>query len=489
MELAISLGDASDIPLHAQLYAELRRSILLGRLSPGQRLPSTRQLAASLRVSRATVIASFTQLLSEGYLEARHGSGTYVSVQLPDELDRPLPPSGVERAPSRTVELSSFGEALRAAAPLERRLPAHSINFRDGRPAFDHFPIDVWRKLLARHCRATISMLDYTPDPAGHPALREAIARYLARSRAVKCASENIVIVGGSQQAIDLASRLFIDRGDAVGVEDPGYHGAQRNFVAQGARLLSIPVDEQGLVVERLFDPRLPKVRLIYVTPSHQFPTGATLSLRRRIDLLRWAHRAGTIVIEDDYDSAYRYGERPIPALQGLDEGGCVVYIGTFSKVLFPALRIGYLVVPKGLVDVFVRAKAYSDRQSPLVEQYALADFIEEGHFDRHVRKMRALYERRRAALVEALHGAFGESVAVRGDSAGMHLLAKFASPYDNDELVRRAAREGVFLTNAQPLYLDGGGEGEFVLGFAEIDESRIADGVRRLARAFRAAA
>jgi len=270
-----------------------------------------------------------------------------------------------------------------------------------------------------------------------------------------------------------------------VAVEDPGYPGARRNFVAQGARLIPIPVDDQGLCVEQLFERHAHAIRLIYVTPSHQFPTGVTLPLRRRIELLRWAHRAGAIVLEDDYDSAYRYAERPIPALQGLDEAGCVIYVGTFSKVLFPALRIGYVVVPKALVEVFVRAKAYSDRQSPLIEQYALADFIDEGHFERHVRRMRGLYERRRNALIDQLKTAFGTNVAVRGESAGMHLLAKFSIEVPNDELVLRAAREGVSLTNAQPLYLLGGGEGEFVLGFAELDEERIAEGVQRLARAF----
>jgi len=485
IDLAISLPDSAETPLHDQLYKELRRSIVIGRLSPGQRLPSTRYLAESLRLSRATVIQSFAQLLNEGYLEARRGSGTYVSAHLPDELDRSLPPEGVERASSAVVELSAFAEELRAAVPLEPRVPANAINFRDGRPAFDRFPVETWRKLLARHCKASAAMLDYTPDPAGHRPLREAIARYLSRARAVRCGAENIVIVGGSQQAIDLTSRLLIDRGDAVAVEDPGYPGARRNFVAQGARLIPIPVDDQGLCVEQLFERHAHAIRLIYVTPSHQFPTGVTLPLRRRIELLRWAHRAGAIVLEDDYDSAYRYAERPIPALQGLDEAGCVIYVGTFSKVLFPALRIGYVVVPKALVEVFVRAKAYSDRQSPLIEQYALADFIDEGHFERHVRRMRGLYERRRNALIDQLKTEFGTNVAVRGESAGMHLLAKFSIEVPNDELVLRAAREGVSLTNAQPLYLLGGGEGEFVLGFAELDEERIAEGVQRLARAF----
>jgi GntR family transcriptional regulator/MocR family aminotransferase len=486
MDLAITLNDG-DIPLHDQLYKELRRSILLGRLAPGQRLPSTRALSASLRISRATVVQSFAQLIGEGYLEARRGSGTYVSAQLPDRFDRSLPPQGVERAPSALIELSAFGEELRRAGPLELRVSARAVNFRDGRPAFDRFPMKTWRKLIARHSCASAAMLDYTSDPAGHRPLREAIARYLSRARAVRCQADDVVIVGGSQQAIDLTSRLLIDRGDAVAIEDPGYPGAWRNFLAQGARLVPVSVDEQGVRVDRLFEQRGRTIRLIYVTPSHQFPTGVTLSLRRRIELLRWAHRSGAIVLEDDYDSAFRYAERPIPALQGLDEAGCVIYVGTFSKVLFPALRIGYVVVPRGLADVFIRAKAYSDRQSPLVEQYALADFIDEGHFERHLRRMRRLYERRRDTLVAELKRAFGDRVVIRGESAGMHLLARFALGVPNDELVRRAAREGVSLSSAQPLYVCGGGAGEFVLGFAELDEERIAEGVRRLACAFSA--
>src|SRR5579875_3649205 len=365
MDLAITLNDG-DIPLHDQLYKELRRSILLGRLAPGQRLPSTRALSASLRISRATVVQSFAQLIGEGYLEARRGSGTYVSAQLPDRFDRSLPPQGVERAPSALIELSAFGEELRRAGPLELRVSARAVNFRDGRPAFDRFPMKTWRKLIARHSCASAAMLDYTSDPAGHRPLREAIARYLSRARAVRCQADDVVIVGGSQQAIDLASRLLIDRGDAVAIEDPGYPGAWRNFLAQGARLVPVSVDEQGVRVDRLFEQRGRTIRLIYVTPSHQFPTG-----------------------------------------------------GTFSKVLFPALRIGYVVVPRGLADVFIRAKAYSDRQSPLVEQYALADFIDEGHFERHLRRMRRLYERRRDTLVAELKRAFGDRVVIRGESAG----------------------------------------------------------------------
>lgn len=485
MDLPILLDRAAAAPLHQQLYEELRKSILGGRLYPGQRLPSTRELATALGLARATVVQSFAQLLSEGYLEARSGSGTFVAAALPDEISRALPADAAERAPRATIALSAYARNLRSAAPLEPRVPASSINFRDGRPAFDRFPIAIWRRLLARHTRASVAMLDYSADPGGHLPLREAIARYLSRARAVRCSAENVVVVAGSQQAIDLCARVLLDHGDIVAVEDPGYAGARANFLAHGADLLAIPVDERGMAVEGLFRHAGAPVKLVYVTPSHQFPTGAVLPLERRLALLRWAHRSGAIVLEDDYDSAYRYGERPMPALAGLDEGEGVIYVGTFSKVLFPALRIGYMVVPKSLTGLFVRAKAYSDRQSPLLEQHALTDFIEEGHFERHLRRTRALYAQRRAALLRYLTETFGDAVRVAGDNAGMHVLARFSTPFENADLVRRAAAEGVFLTNAQPLYLGPDGKGAFVLGFAELDEARLREGVRRLGRAF----
>jgi GntR family transcriptional regulator/MocR family aminotransferase len=482
MDLAISLDPASEAPLHRQLYDELRRAVLLGRIAPGTRLPSTRALAHALDVSRATVMLSFDQLIGEGYLQARTGSGTFVSRHLPDELLRAVRTPTLEGGSPKAPALSKFAISLRGAAQLEASVPSASINFRDGRPAFDQFPITIWRKLLAAHCQATVAMLDYTADPAGYLPLREAIAAYIARARAVRCTARNVVVVGGSQQALDLATRVLVDRGDCVAIEDPGYPGACKNFLAQGAEVLPIPVDAHGMIVQRLFE-TTGTVKLVYVTPSHQYPKGAAMPLHRRLELLRWAHRTGTIVLEDDYDSAYRYGARPIPALQGLDESESVIYVGTFSKVLFPALRIGYLVVPDSLTDVFVRAKAYSDRQSPLLEQHALADFIEEGHFERHLRRMHHLYGRRRAALVRALQHHFGEAVTIVGENAGMHLLARFETERPNADIAHDAAQAGVFVTSAEPLYLRGGGRGEFVFGFAELDEPRIDEGISRLAQ------
>jgi GntR family transcriptional regulator/MocR family aminotransferase len=325
-------------------------------------------------------------------------------------------------------------------------------------------------------------MLDYA-NSLGYRPLREAIARYLVQSRAVQCSADQILIVAGSQQALDLVTRILIDRGDQIALENPGYLGARQIFLAQGATLYPLPVDSSGVVVEALWK-RLPEIKLVYVTPSHQFPTGAVLSLSRRLDLLAWAELAGALIVEDDYDSEYRYGGRPIPALQGLDHRGLVLYIGTFSKVLFPSLRIGYLVVPPKLIEVFARAKWLSDRQSPLLEQYVLTDFINEGYLERHIRRMRSLYNQRRQKLVQALIDYFGERVTILGENAGMHLMVRLSTPLSDKAVISRAAAMGVGLVSARRYYLENECSGEFILGYADLREPEIEIGVQRLATA-----
>jgi GntR family transcriptional regulator/MocR family aminotransferase len=300
----------------------------------------------------------------------------------------------------------------------------------------------------------------------------------------VKCNAEQIIIVGGSQQGIDLITRLLIDRGDWIAVEEPGYLGARRAFLAQGASLFPVSVDQSGLMVSELTKNIIPPIKLVYVTPSHQFPTGAVLSLPRRLELLAWAQKTGTMIVEDDYDSEYRYGERPIPALQGLDQGGSVIYIGTFSKVLFPALRLGYLVLPQNLVYVFARAKWLADRQCSLLEQYALTDFITEGHLERHIRRMRSLYDQRRQTLVQSLFSHFGDTVTILGENAGMHLMVKIDTNLSDDEVVQRAAIAGVSIGAAYPQYLKDSPGREFILGYAELNEQQIQEGVKRLSKA-----
>jgi GntR family transcriptional regulator / MocR family aminotransferase len=315
--------------------------------------------------------------------------------------------------------------------------------------------------------------------------LRTAIARYLGRARAVQCDPRQIVLTNGTQQGLDLILRVLIEPGDTIALEDPGYLSARRVFLSHQVNLLPIPVDASGLVVEyltRLTTAGLPPVRLLSVTPSHQFPTGATLSLSRRLALLQWAQQTGAIIIEDDYDSEYRYGDKPIPALQGLDSSNSVIYMGTFSKVLFPSLRIGYLVLPPQLVPFIAQAKWLSDRQLPMLEQKVLTDFIEAGHLESHIRKMRSHYDRRRQVLVQALQEHFGPQVTILGEKAGIHVMVRFSLDRSGAEIMARSLQAGVGIVPASPCYLTDGGEREFILGYGELEEGAIVEGIQRLA-------
>jgi GntR family transcriptional regulator / MocR family aminotransferase len=489
MDLVIALDSKNGLSLHRQLYEELRRSILSGRLLPGQRIPSTRAMARSLGISRTTVTQSYEELLSEGYLQTSHGSGTFICHQLPEELLRAaqsgsapgIISSKAARSKKRTLQLSSYGSSLAAALPIDRSSKGILISFRNGVLDFDAVPLKQWSRLIARHCRTgRREMLDYTDDSMGYRPLREAIAQYLGRSRAVSCEADQVIIVSGSQQGLDLISRVMINRGDDVAMEDPGYLGARRSFQAHGARLCPVPVDESGLMVDHLSA----KMKLLYVTPSHQFPTGAVLSLTRRLELLSWAQQTGAIIIEDDYDSEYRYDGRPIPALQGLDQNDSVVYIGTFSKVLFPALRIAYMVAPRSLTTVIARAKQLADRQSPSLEQYALTDFINSGYLERHIRRMRTLYGQRRQALARALVLHFGERINIIGEKAGMHFMARIETGMSEDEATERAARAGVELVSVRPFCLQAECDNRFVLGFSGLGLRKIQEGVKRLYKA-----
>jgi GntR family transcriptional regulator / MocR family aminotransferase len=479
MDLPIELDAASAVPLHRQLYEGLRGAIVDGRMVPGTRLPSTRALAESLGVSRSTVTSSFAQLHSEGYLEATTGSGTFVSAELPDDIVHDRSRRAVKPGAGASIRLSSYGALLADAGPLEPPRVNGTIDFRDGRPAFDAFPYAEWRRCVANAALRQGAWLDYRPDPAGHPQLREAIAAYLGRARGIACSAGDVVIVSGSQQAIDIVARVLIEPGDVVALEEPGYLGAQRTFAANGADLRAIPVDRDGIRTE-LLATRAAGARLVYVTPSHQFPLGVVLSSERRRELLQWAADAGAVVIEDDYDSAYRYEGRPIPALFGLDCSERVVYVGTFSKTMFPALRIGYIVVPPALRDVVLAAKAFSDRQSPILEQRALAAFIADGGFERHLRRMRILYTARRTALLAALSEHAGNDIEILGDSAGMHLVARLPVA-DNRAFSERALAAGVVLMSTEAHHLHASVPGEFIFGFAELDESASAEGIKRL--------
>ena len=480
---AVSDSPQRNLPLHQKLYEEIRRAILEGRLLPRQKLPSTRALAQSLEISRSTVTQSYEQLLSEGYLETTAGSGTFVGAQLPDDLLRAPSVELSDKLNHPAVKLSTYAAQLaETEVPWTPETQA-PINFRYGRPALELFPLELWRKLLSRHCRAQSGWLDYSTDPLGYQPLREAIARYLDRARAVQCEPNQILITNGTQQALNLIARLLLDPGDTVAMEDPGYLSARRVFLSQGAKILPIAVDASGLVVQELLNNSTEEIRLVYITPSHQFPTGATLSLSRRLELLAWAEQTGTILIEDDYDSEYRYGDRPIPALQGLGHSQSVFYIGTFSKVLFPSLRIGYLVLPPNLVSLFGRAKWLNDRHLPILEQQVLTDFMEEGHLERHIRKMRFYYEQCRQILVQSLKTHFQERVTILGDKAGIHLMVQLHTHLSDQEIIQRAAQVGIGLLSAQPHYLKANGSGAFILGYAELTPQQIEIGIQKWAQ------
>jgi GntR family transcriptional regulator/MocR family aminotransferase len=474
MRPALAVDPSSSIPLHRQIYEEWRRAILSGRFAVGERVPSTRDLAATLSVSRSTVTVAYEQLLAEGYLASRPGSGTFVSPDLPREPTGKRPTGGAAVSGTPPVRLSRYGASLREDFRYPEAGPG-VVHFSLWRPDLAYFPFPLWRKLLGHHVRAGApAIFDYAANAAGYEPLRREIATYVARSRAVHCKPEQVIIVNGSHQGLDLSARLLLEPGDTVAFEEPGYSGARRIFNAYGARIAPAAVDGHGIVPSAADR----TARLIYVTPSHQFPTGVALSLGRRLELIESARRAGAIIVEDDYDSEYRYSGPPLPSLQGLAGGSTVVYAGTFSKVMFPALRIGFLVVPPQLASAFERAKWLADRQTPSLEQAALADFLRERHLDRHIRRMRRIYGHRREALIEALDRHFGSDVTVTGDPAGMHVLVRFHDP----KVVAGAAANRVVLTASSAYYLGDGPAGECVIGFSAIGERTIREGVRRLA-------
>ena len=471
--MVISIERSSSVPLQRQLYDEWRRGILSGRFRSGERVPSTRELAATLALSRATVAAAYDQLTAEGYFEAAHGSGTFVCRRLPEELLRTRPALPVRPASEAAIRLSRFG--ARAAEQAQYNPPVARpgwISFAQWRPDLSEFPFAIWQKLLTHHLREADSRLfDYATP---YEDLQHEIAAYVSRSRAVHATADQVIVVNGSQQALDFCARLLVDPGDEVAIEDPGYQGARQIFAACGARLRPVPVGTEGIEARGLGK----RTRLLYATPAHQFPTGASLSVARRLELIEWARRTGAAILEDDYDSEYRYNGPPLPAMQGLAGGAPVVYIGTFSKVMFPGLRIGYVIAPKSLAAAFVRAKWLADRQTPMLEQAALASFIREGHLERHIRRMRRLYGRRREALLEALDRHFGSRAQVLGDPAGMHTLVRF----DDRGVAARAAEAKVQLASSASYYLGGAPANEFVFGFSAIGERAIREGVRKLA-------
>ncbi|HEX4962555.1 MAG TPA: PLP-dependent aminotransferase family protein [Thermoanaerobaculia bacterium] len=475
----LALDRAAAKPLYRQLYEGFREAILAGRLGAGQRLPSTRSLAGELQISRLPVLTAFEQLLAEGYFESRAGAGTFVARSLAD----PQPASGVQTPPLRQ-ELRPGPRAVAANTGLPPPRPAPWLQgfgaFRVSQIAVDHFPLQVWSSLVARHGRNPRASQMLYGDSRGDLRFRETLAAYLRTSRGVRCTPEQILVTSGSQHALALAARVLLDPGDEVWVEEPGYPGARNALAIAGARLIPVPVDEEGLDVAAGVA-RSPQARAAYVTPSHQYPLGATLPASRRLQILDWAQRSGAWLLEDDYDSEYRYESQPIAALQGLDRDSRVIYTGTFSKVLFPALRVGYLVVPADLVSRFVALREAIDDFPSTLYQAVLTDFLAEGHFARHLRRMRLLYRERRGALVEALQRELGVEVQVIGERAGMHLTAILGPGARDLRISEQAAHQGLWAMPLSSCYLSEPTRSGLVLGYGGTGIPEIRDGVRRL--------
>ncbi|MBA2780785.1 PLP-dependent aminotransferase family protein [Billgrantia kenyensis] len=488
--LDLTLAEGSPQPLATRLYQQLREWIQTGRLACSQRLPSSRQLARELGLGRNTVLAAFDQLLAEGFLVTRHGAGTFVadlpfphtaqqSTRLPawqavaagSATSRTLPARG--DAPS----LSTRGTALLAFCHASQERPI----LAPGLPALDRFPHGPWQRLVRRHQqRMPRDWLAYQAQ-GGVPALREALADYLQLSRSVRCRPEQILIVQGAQQGFELIARLLSDPGDKVWIEEPGYPGAQACFAAAGLDLQAVPVDDEGMSISAAACAESP--RLIYVTPSHQYPSGATMSLSRRLALLEAAERHGAWVVEDDYDSEFRYGQRPIAALQGLIDDSRVIYVGTFSKVMYPGLRLGYVVLPESLVEPFRRANARLHREGQYPVQAALAEFIVNGQFSRHIRRMRDCYRRRQALLRKALAPAVARGLRLSDGQAGMHLVAWLDEAEHERALLQRGVEQGISLSPLSNYYLDTPARPGLVLGYAGTEEAELERAGRWLAR------
>jgi GntR family transcriptional regulator / MocR family aminotransferase len=482
----LDLNRESARPLQWQLYESLRLSILDGRLIAGQRLPSSRALANDLSLGRNTVVAAYEQLAAEGYVLSRTGAGTEVAALPPETVLEVGRSDNNERRPDPRRQLSKRGEAtaeIKRASPRYEKLAA--LPFQHGLPAMDSFPRDTWARLLARRARQPQSRLyDYQFGP-GFPALREAIAAYLGAARGVVCGPENIIVTAGAQAALDLAARMTVDPGDPVWVEDPGYLGARGALQSAGANLIPVPVDQEGMNPEALPE-GTQNPKLIYVSPSYQFPLGVTMSLNRRLALLERAKETGAWILEDDYDSEYRYTGRPLAALQGLDGTGGVIYMGTFAKTLFPALRVGYLVVPDSLIDAFTSGIRMTGQSPPPAIQAALADFMDDGHFTAHIRRMRTLYAARQEHLIKALARETGDLFRVPKLEGGMQLAA-YLPDGTNDVAATEAVRAArVLTTPLSSYYLKEPGKRGLYLGYAGVPEHDIDRAAKKLGTALR---
>lgn len=456
-------------PVIRQVYEQVRAAIHDGALKPGGRLPSSRDLAQRLGVARASVVAAYDQLLAEGYAEGRQGSGTYVSGDLSGVVD--LKPAPASEAPADAAQ-TAMGFAPLAMA---------SQTFSNGRTLMDARALDEWSKSTRRALRTLDPIHFGYSEPAGDLKLRSAVADYLRAARGVVCAPDQVILTSGAQQATDLSLRALLGRGDEVWLEDPGYQPTWHAARTAGVEGVAVPVDRHGLIVQAGIA-RAPRAKAAFVTPSHQFPFGVAMSMARRLELVAWAREAGAWIIEDDYAAEFRYEGAPLPALQGLDGGERVVYVGTFNKSLFPGIRLGYLVVPRELVSRISALRRLTDRQPPTITQAITLDFMESGQFAAHIRRRRIAYRAQRDALAEALERRLGHLLEVDKPDQGMHLIAYLKDGRSDVEVEARAAARGVTARGISPLFHDVAPRNGLLLGFTGFPVAAMAGGVAKLA-------
>lgn len=467
--LDIALVADSRRPMYRQLYEAIREAILKGRLTPGSRLPASRTLAGELDVSRNTVQGAFDQLFAEGYLETRQGSGTYVASDLPDAQLHTR--RGTRRVSARPQS-------------LEVGVGPHEWNaFRPDYPDISEFPFATWTRLLRRNWSNPGPELLGYGDPRGYQPLRTAIAEILDKTRSVDCSPEQILVLPNTRSAVSLIATVLLQAGDSVLFENPGYPRSRQTIEQAGASIVPVPVDAEGMDIGRV--PASNNPRLACVTPSHQFPLGHLMSLSRRLSLLDWAGRNDAWVLEDDYGTYFRYAGRPVSSLQGLDKQGRVLYVGTFSRVIFPAIRTCYLVVPSSLLDAFVQARLKVDHHATSVEQSVLADFIAEGHFTRHIRRMRKLYAERQTALIYELNRHLSSQLCIEPADAGMHVVANLRDGHDDQEIEQRAAEIGISVRALSSYFIKGRRRRGLVLGYAHLTQKSLRVAVRQLASLF----
>ncbi len=461
----MALDFASETPLYRQISVWFQRAILAGQLQPAQRVPSTRALARELGISRIPVLSAYELLIAEGYFQPFVGAGTCVSESIPD-------------AAYRLGRYGAAGPAMVEAEPVARRAISRRASVMAGAAQawldrcrgctdLEHFPMAIWSKLVNRHARKISRDIMGYGDPMGYAPFREAVAEYLGAFRAVRCDASQIMVTTGAQQALLISSLALLDPGDEAWVEDPGYPAAYQALRAVGAQLVPVPVDSDGLQVESGIA-AAKRARAAFVTPSHQFPLCATMSAARRIELLTWAARNGGWIVEDDYDSEYRFSGNPIASLQGLDNDRRVIYVGTLTKVMFPALRLGFVVIPKDLIPAFVNVRNAGDTLATAVlAQMAMTDFIREGHFSRHIKRMRGVYMERRSRLTAAIKTRAGDLLEVVGEEAGMHVAALLPSGMNDVEIVTKAQQLGIRVNSLSQCYLRPPQRGGIMMGYA----------------------